>query len=250
MIRKMRFLSDQEGIMNRYLRESANWQSHLQNTQNFIMESFRDSNPETVAILGSGWLLDLPLENLVHRFKTLLLVDIHHPVQVKNRIKDYKNVALQEIDITGGGIEFAWRLQKNNDHNSIRSQLDSLELQAPKLMLEPDAFISLNILNQLDIMLVDFIKDNLNFDDSDEISLLRQKIQQFHIEWISQKKGCLISDVEEENIYDDGTVTKQSLQHTRLPDSFRSQNWVWDFDLSGYYHRGIQTKMRVEAREW
>ncbi len=36
IIRRMGFIRDQEGIMNRYLRERSNWDRHLQHTRSFI----------------------------------------------------------------------------------------------------------------------------------------------------------------------------------------------------------------------
>jgi len=64
-IRRMGFIKDQEGIMNRYLRESSQWKEHLEHTRKFIRESFAQTEAETVAVLGSGWLLDVPLDHLV-----------------------------------------------------------------------------------------------------------------------------------------------------------------------------------------
>lgn len=52
--KRMGFLKDQEGIMNRYMRESSHWAEHLERTRNFISGSFKHSDAETVAVLGSG----------------------------------------------------------------------------------------------------------------------------------------------------------------------------------------------------
>jgi hypothetical protein len=70
----MGFIKDQEGIMNRYLRESSQWKKHLEKTRNFISGSFSHTEAETVAVLGSGWLLDVPLDHLVQRFRHVYLV--------------------------------------------------------------------------------------------------------------------------------------------------------------------------------
>ena len=68
MVRKMGYISDQEGIMKRYLNEQDKWEFHLQNTRQFILDSFKDVQIRNLAIFGSGWLLDLPLEELSKKF--------------------------------------------------------------------------------------------------------------------------------------------------------------------------------------
>ncbi len=56
----MKYISDQKGILNRYLAEGNNWEAHLEKTRGFITGCLEKNKPETVAVLGSGWLLDIP----------------------------------------------------------------------------------------------------------------------------------------------------------------------------------------------
>lgn len=64
----MGYLNDQQGIMNRYLGESKQWEKHLPRCRKFITSTFEDpgggEKKESVAVLGSGWLLDVPLDHL------------------------------------------------------------------------------------------------------------------------------------------------------------------------------------------
>lgn len=250
ILKKMNFISDQEGIMTRYLREKANWGSHIQHCQNFITGAFRDPALSSVAVLGSGWLLDLPLDYLSSRFKKVLLVDIHHPPQVRKKLEAYKNVSLQEIDISGGGIAFAWKMANMKGEGVDRSLLNSFDPEQPALQIDTDAIISLNILNQLDILIVDYLKARDRSLTEEDLTTLRRTIQEFHIHWMTQKPGCLISDITEENQNPVGEVKLYDLLHTDLPKSKRSEQWIWDFDLSGFYHSDRITKMQVQALEW
>ncbi len=50
ILRKLGFSSDSEGILNRYYREEGNWNSHLENTKNFILESAKDKEKGTAVI--------------------------------------------------------------------------------------------------------------------------------------------------------------------------------------------------------
>lgn len=250
MVRKMGFLSDQEGIMKRYLREKDNWSSHLENSKQFILESLEDNEIKSVAVLGSGWLLDLPLNKLSERFKKILLVDVYHPAQVRKKVEQYKNITLFETDLTGGGIEFCWNLRKMKEEHYEKEILVEFRPEKPDLPFKPDAFISLNLLNQLDILLVDFLKKKNRRITDMEIKKFRKTIQKHHIDWITKKPGCLIVDTMEINLNAENQSREEKLVHVKLPEAKRSAEWTWDFDLSGLYREGEETRMKVNAIEW
>lgn len=250
MVRKMNYISDQEGIMNRYLREKGNWTPHLENTKKFILQSFNNKAIETVAVLGSGWLLDLPLKKLSARFKKVLLVDVWHPVQIRKKIEPFKNVSLFETDLSGGGMEFCWELRKLKGEHYGNYFLDDYSPKKPDLPFKPDAFISLNLLNQLDILLVDYLNKKNRRITEMEILKFRKAIQQFHIDWITKKPGCLISDIQEINSIKKNSAELEDLVFVQLPKGIREENWTWDFDLSKKYKEGKETRMKVIAIEW
>jgi hypothetical protein len=250
MVRKMKFISDQEGIMNRYLREQGNWDSHLKNTKQFILNGFTDKKINSIAVLGSGWLLDFPLKEMSKRFKKILLVDVYHPAQIRKKAESFKNVTLFETDLSGGGIQFCWDLRKKKDEHFSKYILDEFIPSKPELPYKVDAYISLNLLNQLDILLIDFLKKNNNRIVDVEVLRFRKIIQNFHIHWISKNPACLITDFEEINQDDDKNPVSNPLIHINLPQAIRSEEWNWDFDLSKTYHEGIETRMKVKAIEW
>ena len=65
-MRRAGYLKDQTGIRRRYEREQEPWQQHIDNTRRFIVESARKAaNHKSVAVLGSGWLLDVPVDELL-----------------------------------------------------------------------------------------------------------------------------------------------------------------------------------------
>jgi len=249
-IRKMGFIADQEGIMNRYLREKGNWTSHLENTKNFILNAFEDKKVKTVLVFGSGWLLDFPLEQMAKRYKKIILADARHPAQIIKKADSIKNVELVEIDISGGGIAFCWNLRKQKSDHYKDYILDKFEPVLPSVDAKPDAYISLNILNQLDILLIEFLKKKKARVVDAEVNRFRERIQKFHLDWISKKPGCLITDITE-MIYKPGEETdEKELIHIDLPSGIRTEEWTWDFDLSKKYHPDAETRMKVKAIEW
>ncbi len=249
IIKRMGFQRDQEGIMNRYLRERSHWESHLEKTRNFIRTSLPDNNIASVAVLGSGWLLDIPLEELVQRFEKIYLVDIFHPPQIRNKVRNIKKVDLLEADLSGGAIEQLWQITRSKGAITDEHLADEIILVPPLVHLNVDAFISANLLNQLDIIACDFLFKKGYFQQQSP-DHLRSRIQAFHIEWITRTAGCIITDTMEINLPDTGEESVKSLLHTELPDGFRSEEWIWEFDTHGTYNTGTLTSMQVQAVEW
>jgi hypothetical protein len=249
VLRRMGFIRDQHGIMNRYLREKSHWHAHLENTRRFISSSFAGESPGSVAVLGSGWLLDVPLKELSERFGKVYLVDIFHPPQVRKSTEKLERVELVEADLTGGAIEQVWRMTRKRGVHSPDNLREKILLEPPLSSLKPDVTVSVNLLNQLDIMLCDFLKKHRYFRD-EPADRFRSLIQSFHVEWISAAPGCLITDTTEISIDRDGHESARSLLFTDLPEGFRKEGWRWDFDTQGTYRAGSRTRMEVQAVEW
>ena len=203
--------------MNRYLRESSFWDMHLQNTRNFIQHAFQDTQIKTVAVLGSGWLLDVPLKWMRKRFEQVYLVDIHHPVQIRKKVSSMNHVELVEAELSGGAVEQIWEMTRSNPALMNGHVADHLTLTPPLSHLHADAVISLNLLNQLDIVLCDFLSGFSYFQQEPQ-DPIRRAIQDFHLQWIRQTPGCLISDVQEILSDRSGNKVSKSLLYTGLPE--------------------------------
>ena len=245
----MGYLKDQEGIMNRYLREGPGWKTHLDQTRQFIAGSFLDPSIERVAVLGSGWLLDVPLDEMTRRYKRIYLVDIHHPPQIRRKVRDIQNVELVESDLTGGAVEQVWRISRENGIQTSCELVDKIVLHRPLEQIQTDACISLNLLNQLDIILVDFLR-KCGYFQHEPPDIFRKMIQEYHIRWITRAPGCLVTDTEEVNLDRNDNESCKPLLFTPLPDGFRKGHWNWEFDSHRTYRPGTRTSMHVEAVEW
>jgi hypothetical protein len=245
----MGFLKDQEGIMNRYMRESSHWKAHLEKTRNFISTSFQQIEAESVAVLGSGWLLDVPLDHLLGRFRHIYLVDIHHPIQIRKRTAGMSQVELIEEDLTGGAIEQALSFLEKTVPSRGGVLSGQVPLTPPLSRISPDVLISVNLLNQLDSIVCDHILKKKHFQQADLIPF-RTAIQAFHLDWITKKPGCLITDTLEEVEDKHSVKSSKALLYTDLPPGSRRDRWWWDFDSQGTYHPGSRTRMEVQAIEW
>jgi hypothetical protein len=247
VLRRMGFFSDQRGLLNRYFRESEEWKQHLENTSEFIITCLRNKGIKELIVLGSGWLLDFPLNELSRETEHIYLVDIIHPPQIIKKIKNFPGVECISADITGGYVEKFY-----NEIKSIRSSSDPFIFEPgiirPDLKRTEDSFvISLNILNQIDSFLIDYIKEKTSADEK-TILRIRNKIQTDHINVLTSGRYILITDYEELIINSknqDRTI--KNLLSIELPVSQYIKEWQWMFDSQGTYNRGNQTILKIRA---
>lgn len=238
----MGYAIDQDGIVTRYEREKDNWDSHLRNSKKEIIEFAEKQKINSLLILGSGWLLDIPVEHLQEQNIEVHFVDIVQPYQIRYKHRNQKNFHFHELDALGDTAQRVYADIKSDTFsaNSFRTS----ELQTN---FKFDAVISLNLLNQLDILLVDYIKDKKTLSEDEEKSI-RTQIQQSHLDFLSKHKYCLISDTTQTSeLLEGGEIQNELLVHIPLPNAHKKNEWTWMFDMSGNYieHRSVQFKVEV-----
>lgn len=245
ILRKMGYLSDQKGIINRYIREREGWQEHLKKSREFILRTVQEVKPESVTVLGSGWLLDFPLEEIHSLCPDIRLKDVHHPPQILRKTRDFQGVVPVLSDLTGGMIRNVWEFVRENRKSGTVKDLSGLHYV--KQVTDPQSYcISLNVMNQLDILLVDFLKKYFDLSDS-VCDDFRKFVQNSHLESLG-RHACLVTDVEEtRKSFNTNKTDKKKLIHAKLPQGKRTGEWTWDFDSAGLYHEQSVTTMLVRA---
>ena len=86
-------------------------------------------------------------------------------------------------------MQEVYELVKNYRRNRIKADLAEIELTMYKPEEPVDYIISLNILNQLDILLVDYLKKSSIYDE-EELKFFRGRIQKSHIDSLIPVKSC------------------------------------------------------------
>ncbi len=249
IVKKMGFKIDQNGIINRYIREKDNWDEHLNKTKKFLLDSAENKSKEHAIILGSGWLLDVPLIELSKIFQKLTLVDIVHPPQIVNKVNKLKNVEIVSTDISNIAYE-VYDFVKEIKSKKSKKKLDDILFNNNKFGLKDISnasfIVSLNILNQLDILICDYIS-KLNMFSNTEILNFKKTIQQKHVNDLPVGKSCLITDYEELLIDDSKKIIeKKNLVFIKLPRKvIKEQKWRWDFDFSKIYNKNKNTVFNV-----
>ena len=238
MLNKMGYYDYQNGLIYRHLNQAGGWDEHLKRCRSFILSALDFYNPDKVSILGSGWLLELPLTEMLEKTNKVCLIDIVHPPEVINQAGKLENVELIELDVTGGLIEEVW---KKSGKYSFFNRLQSLaSINIPEYIPEtdPGMVISLNILTQLESLLVDFLRKKSKIREDDFICL-RTLIQKKHIDFLKKYNSVLITDTEEIFTDNSGKVTVNLTVLADLPLGQFEEEWDWNFDLvrSDYYKK-------------
>jgi len=113
---------------------------------------------------------------------------------------------------------------------------------------DSDGVVSLNILNQLDILLCDYILSQTSVDD-DRLLEFRKQIQKSHLTFLESRSSCLITDVEERTCDPNGSnPSSKMLVHVPLPSTTHQLSWEWRFDQNGSYRQNRVTTFAVQAR--
>lgn len=253
ILRKFKYKADQQGIANRYINQQENWASHLQNTKEFILESAESKNKNFAVVLGSGWWLDVPIAEICDIYNKVYLVDIIHPKQIVHKARKFENIEFIQTDLTGL-TEKILEIVKNFKKNKQKPDLQELKNEIRNFGLpneiQPDFVVSVNLLNQLDILLLSFLEKN-NIYTETELQNFRTQIQQSHINSLPKNKSCLITDFHETNFNSNDVLqNEKKLVFAKFPKPKFEKQWDWKFDLNGNYRKNMKTIFKVKAMDF
>lgn len=231
ILHKMGYYDYQQGLIFRHLNQENGWDNHLERCRSYILKAVDIIRPEKVTILGSGWLLELPLAELAERTSKICLIDVIHPPEVKEQVKKLKNVELREDDVSGGLISYLWRHTRNR---TFLNKLHSLqEIKIPEFRLtDPGMIISLNIVTQLESLPLKLLSKKSKVTDEEYFSF-RKKIQDNHLKLLRKFRSVLITDTYEVTTTRDGKSTSEATLIADIPEGTHKEEWQWDFDLRG-----------------
>ena len=243
ILKKLGYIADQKGIINRFLREGTNWNEHLVKTRETIIDFCRKQNNETLVILGSGWLLDVPLEEILKVFREIILVDIFHPPQVRKKMEKFPSVKLVREDITGNGIAMVNEILKKPALLKDKGEI-IFKPYIPRY--RKASYISVNLLNQLDGLLLSKLVEKIDI-DKDILHAARVEIQKAHLQMLVKQCSCLITDVREKISDSEGIETIKDLVFVEIPKGNDRKEWLWTFDTKGEYYPGKKVFFEVVA---
>lgn len=246
MLRRMGYFSNQMGIINRYLREQDHWEPHLANTRRVILEAIDDRHPKTVAVLGSGWLLDIHLQEMTQRGIEVKLIDVAHPPRIRHKYKDDPGVRLIDADITSC-IREAWLYGRQSIDDGYHRLLTAIGQPNLSFALEDDLVLSVNILTQLHALIVDYLANRGRIDKVRQTELTAA-IQQAHLDVLPAGRTLLIADLEEEHYNDSNVLLGVNPRVVANFDSWqRGESWQWKFDTKRMFSGDQQVILNVSS---
>ena len=87
-LREMGYLRELLGIRRRARRWRSAWEPHCERSRALIRAAMtRCPRRRKAVVLGSGWLHDVPLDELCAGFAEVVLVDLIHPLQTRWRTR-------------------------------------------------------------------------------------------------------------------------------------------------------------------
>lgn len=243
---KLGYSIDQEGILTRFLREGNAWKSHLEHTKQWIRDAYAHKEYSSIAIFGSGWLLDVPIDDIIRDFKEVYLFDIIHPLQITHKYKKYPHVHFIEADVTGGVAKKIYERITAKSH--VRKHpLPQLTQTQFSYHVPFDLVVSVNIVNQLDILLLEALEKHESVSEEEKQDF-RYCIQKKHMHLLEQYNYCLISDWEKIVTHTKtGNTYTEPLVFVEPPAHKHQSEWLWNFDSHGLYEDNCRIEFRVRA---
>jgi hypothetical protein len=249
ILRRMGFLSERQGLIDRYIHVEGAWDGHLNHTREFIAHALAGKKFNNLAVLGSGWLLDCPLELLADVSRHVWLYDILHPPQVIHKLRKHGNVTPVLSDITGGWILNAWQAVKRYRKGNGKTAPEDLCHGVFQMDPAPDYAISLNLLSQIGVMITGYLEKFIPY-SREEIERINYLLQREHLNSLPRGRSCLVTDFREINTdLSSGSIETLELLYASLPDTPNRQTWEWQFDPDGSYKSGRKTVFQVVAQE-
>jgi uncharacterized UPF0146 family protein len=246
MLHRLGYYSYQQGLIHRHLDQDEGWNSHLEKCRNYIIDAVQKINPRKVTVIGSGWLLDLPLAEIIEAGIEVTLIDIVHPPEAYSQTASIKGIELIEDDASGGIVEEVWKAAGKLPFYRKLTTLKDIVVPVYELHNDPDLVISLNILSQLDVLPVEFLRRRSKVKE-EEIIRFRMMVQDSHLRFLSKHNSLLITDISEIFTDSAGKITEVATVIADLPGGTGRREWTWDFDLkrSDYYEK--RSVMKVVA---
>lgn len=243
---RLGYIPGQTGIISRHIREQGGWDEHLEKSKIYISQYILREKPKTVRILGSGWLLDVPIDSLLESCNEIILSDIVHPNSILHRYRNNPKIRFEEVDLTGGFAKILYSMPRKRI-NSITIEQVINQLQFP--VFHEDLVVSLNTLSQINEQPLAFLAKKVDVKNS-LFELVSTLIQSKHLDTLLQGHSILISDFEE--VYyssEDKFIGCKPTLFITLPKREREMHWDWQFDTQQTYREDCTTVLKVLAVE-
>jgi len=217
------------------------WRNHLSHTQELILQATKQCSwHNSVVVLGSGLLLDVPVEQLSQRFKKVMLVDVVQLRSVRHRCQKLASVTLLEHDITG----LAESLLAYRRHDPLPTPNANL----PDAAQNSDLIISCNLLSQLPLTPSQRLQQHHGIDQN-QLTPWCTAVLQNHLSLLAEQTGnCgLISDIKHHYLNEKGSQLACHDMLLGLSLGSPDQQWQWTIAPLGELSKHCQLHATVQG---
>jgi hypothetical protein len=238
----MDYLTEAIAMRSRHRRNRTAWQPHLEKTRSTILSAAEEIRNRTrVVILGSGLLLDVPLDELSAMFHEVVLLDVVFLPEVYNRVKRYNNVRLVQYDVTNMAQQL---------YESVRSghpELPNAEPGVPAIDENTGLVVSLNILSQLWVMPRAYALKKLCNLEEENVNEWCEQITRSHYAFLQSLRCpvCLIADHEFVKRDREGRTVSQGSTIAGLTLPEPETAWTWNIVPLGGKDRFVSKELKV-----
>ncbi len=219
--RRLGYLSGLIAIQERYKRVAKQWQPHLENSRQLILQAASQTQQHhKVVVLGSGLLIDVPVEVLAKQFNTVILIDIAHLIGARRLRKKLDNITLLEHDITGLAEALL-----SYQHGKA---LPSPNAKLPNIAQDADLIISCNMLSQLAITPSQYLQQRFNI-GGQHLANWQQEIIINHLSLLSDQSGrrVLLCDTYHDYLNQKGKLLQREEMLHGIKVGKAEQQWHW-----------------------
>ena len=241
LYRKLGYIHELIAIQAKAKRVESQWQLHLQNTREVIVEAANAcTQQDKVVVLGAGVLLDVPVQQLASRFKQVILVDLVQLNAVKRQLIQYKNVQWFNHDVTG----VLHSIVNYRQGELLPDPQTSASLPCDKV----DLLISVNLLSQLPVIPLQLL--GRSGVSEVELSCWAECLQRAHLDLLktSARQACLVTDTCHRYYDVQGNEIQRNdmLYGLSMPASPRQ--WAWHVAPYGEIDRNVE--LRADVKAW
>ncbi|MDO9630684.1 MAG: hypothetical protein Q7I92_02150 [Humidesulfovibrio sp.] len=229
-------LSQQVAIWARHRRHSAAWETHLARCRSLALAAARacpEDARRTALVLGSGLLLDVPLDELSALFETVVLADMAFVPEVRAKAARLGNVETLVTDLTG---------QLDRLPGTPGEPLPDVLRELATGRAGLDFAYSANLLSQLPL----FALDALPGLEEGRCAELAAAIVRQHLDGLLALPcpACLVTDVTERGLRQ-GVVDYEADLLFGVAPGLRGETWVWNMAPDGEAVRGLDVERMV-----
>jgi hypothetical protein len=234
--RRLGYVGESFAIRARQRRHSTAWAPHQAETQRFLSDL--PVVGARLVVLGSGPLLDVPLEALAQRWPEVVLVDVVHARPARTRASALPNVRCVTLDLTGC-------LSALDEGRGVPTPRPPALPQA-----EGATVVSLNLLSQLPILPLERLA-SLRVDAEAGEAFARALVAG-HVRWLrglGAVRAALVSDTQRRWFTrgSEAVEVEDALHGVRLAGA-PDRAWTWE--VAPWGEIDAQTRLTLDVQAW